>query len=253
MFLNNYLKIDNMSNRYFAWIFFLMVVSSCQKDTIVGSNDYKTLGTSAHDLLSASRYQLLQVEINYMPGYAPDTATINALQNFLSALINKPAGIQIIPHQIAGSGKSVCTLNDIVGWEKTNRTLFTGNDVIAVHILITDNGYTDVNTFGKSYWNTSICLFGKTINNRSGGIGQVSKAKLFTIIAEHELGHLIGLVNEGSPMQVDHKDAANGAHCSNTACLMYYAIETAIPSGILGIGPALDVNCITDLKANGGK
>lgn len=188
-----------------------------------------------------------------MPGYAPDTASVSHLTNFLKSLINKSAGIQVFQHQIAASGKTILALSDIVALEKKCRTIFTGNDVIAVHILITDTDYTDVNVFGKSYWNTSICLFGKTLSTSSGGVGQVSKTRLLSTIVEHEFGHLLGLVNQGSPMQVAHRDAANGAHCTNKNCLMYYGIETTAPSGILGTVPSLDANCVADLKANGGK
>lgn len=234
-------------------LFFLLAFASCQKDPVVGSNDYKTLGTSAHDLLSASPYILLQVEINYMPGFAPDTATVNNVKNFLSSVVNKPSGIQIMQHQIAASSKGISTLTDVVNWEKKYRTTFTGNDVIAVHVLITDNDYTDLNTLAKSYWNTSICLFGNTIKNSSGGLGQLSKSKLFTTLLEHEFGHLMGLVNQGSPMQTNHIDAANGAHCNNINCLMYYGIETSATSGLFGSISSLDANCIADLKANGGK
>jgi hypothetical protein len=71
---------------------------------------------------------------------------------------------------------------------------------------------------------------------------------------EHEYGHLLGLVNLGSPMQVDHKDPASN-HCNNSSCLMYYETQVGQMGGILVSGPvpSLDANCRNDLKANGGK
>lgn len=229
---------------------FALIFSSCKKDPVVGNEDYKTLGSSAHGLLAEAPYKLLQIELNYMPGYAPDSSSLNELVRFLSARINKSAGIQIIQHQIAPSGEAILNLGQVVALEKKNRSIFTGNDVIAVHILVADADYADVNVLGKSYWNTSIVLFGKTIKTVSGAIGQVSQSVLFTTLAEHEFGHLMGLVDVGSPMQTPHKDAANGTHCNNKNCLMYYAIETtATQTGI----PLLDANCLADLKANGGK
>ena len=234
-------------------LFTVYFISACQKQNIVGSNDYKSLGTSAHNLLVNSPYSLLQIEINYMPGYAPDTATINNLTVFLKGLINKSVGIQVVTHQIAASQKMVLTLSDIVAIEKKNRTIFSGNDVIAVHILIADADFSDGNVLGKSYWNTSTCLFGKTIEKNSGGFGQVSKIKLYTTIAEHEFGHLLGLVNQGSPMQQAHQDITNGAHCNNKNCLMFYNIETTAPTLFLNTIPVLDANCLADLKANGGR
>ena len=45
-------------------------------------------------------------------------------------------------------------------------------------------------------------------------------------VFRHEFGPVWGLVNNGTPMEEDHQDDANGAHCTKEACVMYYAIET---------------------------
>src|SRR4030095_6546174 len=124
---------------------------------------------------------------------------------------------------------------------------------IALYILYTNGNYTDNNVLGIAYKNTSVVLFGKKINDNSGGLGQASRTKLVATVAEHEMGHLLGLVDLGSPMVTGHKDGAHGSHCSNTACLMYYASETSDILGFLITGniPVLDVNCRADLQANG--
>ena len=41
----------------------------------------------------------------------------------------------------------------------------------------------------------------------------------------HELGHAVGLVNNGIPLTSDHHDEENGAHCTNRDCVMYYLNE----------------------------
>jgi hypothetical protein len=41
----------------------------------------------------------------------------------------------------------------------------------------------------------------------------------------HEIGHAIGLVNNGLPMVEAHQDADHGAHCNNPDCVMYWANE----------------------------
>ena len=96
---------------------------------------------------------------------------------------------------------------------------------------------------------------GSTILQNSGGIGQVSRTKLYSTVLEHEFGHLMGLVDLGSPMITNHKDGAHGNHCNNQNCLMYYASETTDLLGFLLTGniPALDANCANDLHANGGR
>ena len=47
----------------------------------------------------------------------------------------------------------------------------------------------------------------------------------------HEIGHAVGLVNNGVPMVTNHEDPAHSAHSTNTDCVMYYAVESS--SGIL--------------------
>ena len=188
-----------------------------------------------------------------MPGYQPDSASIRIFTSFLKTYLNKPAGITISEQQIAPSGKASLTLDEIVQIEKRNRTVFTGGNAITTHILITDGGYSGNNIFAKSYWNTSICIFGKTINDNSVVSGQISRTQLMATVLEHEFGHLLGLVNQGSPMQTDHLDAANGAHCNNFLCLMYYSIETMNTGSSNYLVPDFDANCKADLKANGGK
>ncbi|MGV8093688.1 MAG: hypothetical protein AB2L24_17655 [Mangrovibacterium sp.] len=63
-------------------------------------------------------------------------------------------------------------------------------------------------------------------------------------------------MNNGTGMVGSHQDAAHGRHCNNESCLMYYAAETT--RGIQdflrgGSVPALDNQCLADLKNNGGK
>jgi len=230
----------------------LSVCGSCKKDPLDSVFDYRTLGSSANDLLSSSRYPKLQIEIQYMPGYAPDASSVNNLVAFLKTRINKPGDITIIQEEIGASVLPVSSLNNIVSIERTYRKHFTGNGVISVYVLITNGYYSNSNIFATSYWNTSVCLFGNSINDNSGHFGQVSRSILMTTLLEHEFGHLMGLVDQGSPMLTNHKDSSNGAHCDNPDCLMYYDVEAGFAATLNAV-PSLDANCLADLKANGGK
>lgn len=237
---------------FYVYIVCSMIFFSCQKEAVYEGNDYKILGSSAHDFLSSSKYSSLIIEIDYMPGYALDTTSLNTLVTYLSLIVNKPGGIRITQEQIAASGKTFLTLDDVVKSEKKYRTNFTGGNVISAYILVADATYSSGQILATSYWNTSTCLFGKTINSNSGGAGRITRTQLVTTLLEHEFGHLLGLVNQGSPMQTPHRDYNNGAHCIYPTCLMYYNIETTNAGNFNSI-PSLDADCMADLKANGGK
>jgi hypothetical protein len=228
----------------------VLLLSSCQKE-ISQDQEYATLGHSSKDFLTSTKYTSLIVEINYMPGFEPDALTLSSFQTFLATYLNKPEGILLRKNAIPASGKERLSTTDLAQLEKAHRTAFTYGSTITVHVLITDAAYSDDETFATSYWNTSFALFGKTIAANAGGVGEISRQQLLATLMEHEAGHLLGLVDQGSPMQQPHKDVANGAHCSNRSCLMYYAIET--DASLAPTIPALDATCRADLKAAGGK
>jgi predicted Zn-dependent protease len=213
----------------------------------------RSVGGSANELLSAGKYKSLKVEVQYMAGFAPDATAINHLKNFLETQLSKPDGVTIVMKEIAGIANTALNADEVHTIEKANRTVFSMGTEMAVYILYTNGNYSDNNVLGIAYRNTSAAIFGKKVRDNSGGIGQASRLKLEATVLEHEVGHLVGLVDIGSPMQSAHK--ANGSHCSNQACLMYYASETTDVLGFLITGniPSLDVACINDLKANGGK
>jgi hypothetical protein len=232
-----------------AFIGIIILVTSCQKDDLP-VYDYRTLGTAARDILSASPYTALELEVNYMPGYLPDDAVINHVKNYLAELTNKPVGITYVPAQFSRTVSNPISLNEVVSLEKSIRTRFTKSQTLAIHIMIVDAEYSTADILGISYWNTSMCVFGRTVTKFSGRPGLVSKNQLMTTLIEHEMGHILGLVDQGTPMVTAHK-SNNGAHCTNTSCLMYHIIETSGNSSTPI--PTLDDRCRADLRANGGK
>ncbi len=221
---------------------------------INGANN-KVTGYSGKDFLTTNNFNTLKIEIQYMPGYQLDATSVDNITNFLSSLINKPGGITVTQQQIAAGGKTSYTINEIASIEQNNRSYFNSGNQLSVYVLVTDGNYSDPNVLGVAYRNTSLCLFGKKIFDNSGGVGQASRTKLISTVAEHEFGHLLGLVDLGTAMQTDHKDADHGNHCNVQSCLMYYASETTDLLGVLITGniPLLDSQCQNDLKSNGGK
>lgn len=240
---------------------FVVVQNSCSKKDVVSgliignTENTKAVGASSKDLLTAGNYTSILIELQYMPGFQPDQASVTNLVNFINALVNKPAGISVVQSPIASGNKAVYTLDDVAAIEKANRTKYTTGTQLAINFLYVDGTYTENNVLGFAYRNTSMCLFAKKINDNSGGVGQVSRTKLESTILQHEMGHILGLVNLGAALQTTHEDAAHEKHCSNTSCLMYYQTQTTGIMGTLinGAIPVLDVNCKNDLKANGGK
>ncbi|MEX0594406.1 MAG: hypothetical protein WD115_06485, partial [Balneolaceae bacterium] len=93
--------------------------------------------------------------------------------------------------------------------------------------------------------------FGATFEETSSGLGSPSREQVEASVLRHEIGHLMGLVDNGTTMQQDHKDAENGTHCDNENCVMYYAYnQPDLFSSIFGSEiPNLDAACQADIEA----
>lgn len=215
----------------------------------------RTTGASAADLLSAESYDSLVVQVQYVEGHRPTDQGLAILHDFLSARVNKPRGISVQLEAIAVTSQATYTVEDVAALEQQHRTAFTEGSTLAIHFLFLDGEFSeDANVLGFAYYNTSMVIFQEKIENNTGGTLRPSQSTVEGAVLNHEIGHNLGLVANGSPMQDPHQDEENGKHCDNENCLMYFAVRTLdFIAGLTGDGPVLDQNCIDDLQANGGK
>lgn len=237
-------------------IFFIGCKKEEEEKNPLEQNNNLSVGASANSFLSNDYYNRLTLEVLYMPGFAPTETSVNNLRSFLNDHLNKPMGIEIIRREIASYNQESYSSNDIINIESENREVFNANQTITASLIILDGKFADNNqVLGIAYRNSSMALFGTTIFDNSGGLSQPTRSKLESTVMNHEFGHLLGLVNLGSDMVDNHQDNANGNHCDDSDCLMYYASETTeIASFLIGNDiPSLDQNCRNDLIANGGK
>ena len=246
----------------------IFIFWSCSKDdtstidnpTVDKSLNQKPTGSSSYDLLSASNYTKLMLEIAYVEGYEPTQSAINNLKTFLSNRLNKPAGITVTTKSVPSLNSSPYSIQEIADFEDANRTIYSSDNQIAVWAFFTD-GKSDNDTssgvvLGTAYRNTSFVIFENTIHGLSDGTFEPDRDVLESTVIEHEFGHLLGLVNLGSDLQSDHEDTDHAKHCNVDTCLMYWAAETGKAIDNLASGgsiPQLDAQCIADLQANGGK
>ena len=198
----------------------------------------KKVGSSAHDIVSAGRYDKLMVEIQYIRGYRIEDTSIARLLSYLTTLCHKPDGIEIDQSVIYPTMPTdTLTIDQVLAIELKHRKYYSSGHTLAIYVLIT-NGYASTYMIaGRAYNNTSIVVYGKTISVSFFGDNQ----QLFVL--QHEFGHLMGLVNCGTTMQAPHEDSVHKNHCTNKGCVMNYGSGSTV----------LDSSCLRDLRAIGAK
>ncbi|WP_034921369.1 hypothetical protein [Gillisia sp. CAL575] len=246
----------------------LLLIVACSKDSTNTDNEtprvdksanLRSLGASANDLLSDAKFTSLTIEIVYVTGFKPTDAAINNLKQFLQKHTYKPDGVNVNIRAVASSNLAPFSIEEIAKLEADERSIYNAGDEIAVFIYVADgsneNDEDGKVVLGSAFRNTSVVLYGKTLEKIASNSSSVSKSDVETAVLNHEFGHLFGLVNVGSPMQVDHLDPENAAHCNVNACLMASNIEfgSSIIDMVENRIPELDDLCVNDLVANGGR
>lgn len=247
----------------FAFSFLLVFACSPDDDSLTenGTNPTPNLqptGSSADDFLSAAGYSKLEIELVYVSGFRPSGQTIANFRNFMQARLHKPGGITIVEREVASPGLAPYTINEVASLESELRTKYNRPDTLTFYLFFADGGNENdtSNSFilGTAYRNTSCVIYEESVQNMSNAPNEPNRVVLETTVMLHELGHLLGLVDFGSPMQTPHEDASHRRHCNNSGCLMYWAVESI--GNMMSMGndiPQLDANCLADLQANGGQ
>ncbi len=214
-------------------------------------------GASARDLLTSTTYDSLIVEIQNVQGFQPTSQGLQHLRTFLGARLNKPLGIElrVASSPLALQPQATYSAAQVRSLEQQHRTVYTSGRTLATYLVFLNGEFAgSPNVLGIAYNNTSMAIFEEKIVQNTGGLNQPTRATVEGTVANHEFGHIMGLVNNGIAMQTSHQDTQHGEHCDDPNCLMYYAVRTTdFLSNLLGGMPTLDQDCLDDLRAAGGR
>jgi hypothetical protein len=222
-------------------------------------------------LIRAAPYPSLVVEVDSVPGMEPDGQNETDLAAVLDALVDKPAGIEVVRDGALDSrgADHAWTFDELMELADGSFDRAIAADAIAVHAMFIDGHSAEDSDqgviLGLAWSHTHIAIFEQTIRDMCEASSlppllagrQCRGAEL--AIWTHESGHLLGLVDNGLPMVNDHRDpdSDHGAHDASDQCVMYWAYEgqalfDLIGDQLLGGGDAevpFDQACLDDLAA----
>lgn len=232
-------------------------VSSCRNHHASGGRSLGPSGSRAGDYLSAAGYTRLLVEVDYIQGRAPRQAALDLLAQRLGERCTKPGGVTVqVGDEVPDQGRTTWTLGAIRTLESQYRNHYTGGDQAVLYYLYLDGGSEwdsgNAKVLGVAHTGSSIAIFKDSLDDSATGL--ITGSAIERAVLVHEAGHQLGLVDNGIPMVTPHADAQHPAHDSNSACVMYWAVESSLVSQVLSNVPDdFDVPCMQDTQAAGGQ
>jgi len=207
------------------------------------------------DHVTAEPYGRLLNELDVVEGHEPAERALTDFQSQLEALVasghlGKPDGIELRRDETlaarvdADTKRSFAELDALAG---ARRSVDPGDDASYVHLVYVDGAFEsdgdDGLVLGFAWGGDSIVMLKDNIERACGGSETLRRPALRALservceaseasVLLHELGHLLGLVDNGAPMVEPHKDEAHGAHDTDEGCLMYWLVER---SGVVDV------------------
>jgi hypothetical protein len=189
--------------------------------------------------IRGTTYTKLVFEVDAVPGFELRADAEARLVERFEVLLDKPHGIELL-HDDA-----LEAVGDDHAWTDAELDTLAGEtfdgdpaaDTIAIHVMVVDGHSASDGDAGLILglaWNhLNVTIFKSTIESTCGGLALVGAlreqacAEAELGILTHEVGHVIGLVDNGLPMVTGHRDPdeEHGAHDENQDCIMFWAYE----------------------------
>jgi hypothetical protein len=189
------------------------------------------------DYIRGDRFPRLVLEIDAVDGFQPRASSQTGITSSLAALVSKPGGITVSASvSLTSVGPDhAWTFSELQGLATSTFDLVAPNDTIKMHVLFVDGHSADDTQNGKilglAWAHTHLVIFKQTIEGscRTGVpplLADQVCADAEQGVWTHEIGHILGLVDNGLPMVTPHSDPAHGAHDHSNSCVMYWAYDT---------------------------
>lgn len=212
-----------------ALLLILMVtLLSCGKTTKKSSLERQNVSP----IYSSSR---INIKVFYEQGAEPYTegalgvSLWNVFENNIKSLFQGKSTVFDIPktltdmHKLSSPAKSTWSAEDVLKLSKSYSATDPAGTTTFNIFFLNGRAKENANIIGFHISNTKVMAIFKDVIKSSGTTLVSRYVEQATII--HEMGHALGLVNNGLPMTKAHQDTSHGAHCSNENCVMYYSNE----------------------------
>jgi predicted Zn-dependent protease with MMP-like domain len=214
----------------------------------------------AKDFLSSRTYTKWVIEVDVVQGMDPPGGVLDLARSRMESLASKPDGVEFRTGAALPPRGGTWSDKDILDYADAHQDVDTGGKTAALHMLFLDGQYSNGQVLGVTYMTSDgsrsgpVAIFSQRLRDLCGPVCLSGTTPAFKAVVIHELGHSVGLVNNGIPMASPHEDAAHPGHSANDRDVMYYAAETSGVFNLVG-GPPTDFDSAdrADVCKAGGK
>lgn len=237
--------------RIFAWVAALLALAACSESD---SAEAEPQRAAWEDFLKGDRYTELVFEVDRFNDKPIDAQIKATVTEIIGELVDKPDGVRVAEGaQLDASLAPAPDAEGRVAWSLTQlRDVMAATEDLEVdaratkvHVLFVEGDYAEdpegTRTLALSWAPNNIVIFRAAIFDTCGGAaldprnpegnGRVARLCRLTYTSTwvHEMGHLLGLVDNGVPMVEDHRDPdpSHGKHDVNEECVMHWANDRA--------------------------
>ncbi len=183
-----------------------------------------------------------QVVVFYETGATPYTGTLGLsgdetweiTEQSYTALFSSHSGRQVtVPKtlaemtEIADQGQSEWTSQELKALGQSLSPTLESNGVVRMPVIFLNGEFEGNSTvLGVQISGSHYAFIFKDVVTSVGG-GSTSQRYIEQATVVHELGHAVGLVNNGLPMIIDHEDLDHPKHTTNDEGVMYWSVESS--------------------------
>ncbi len=197
------------------------------------------------------------IEVDYVEDARPPQSALDLLKQRMTSVVSKPSGITVHLDDAIPDTGGRHTTQTIQALADEHRDDKHGDAGIAhTYVIYLDGRWAEnEDVLGVAFGGDMVALFSERIEQASNIL--VSSTTVHRAVLVHELGHIIGLVDNGIPMVNNHEDPEHPGHSDNQNSVMYWAVETTNIVNLVRNGGTIptdfDADDRADLCAAGGR
>ncbi len=229
-----------MLNRTLILFLSYFFILACSSPTSDSNNPASAQRTISNSVFADSKIEF-KINVFYEASAAPYVGTIGITSNqtwevtrssYAALFQNHATRTITVPTTLAqmtsvvDQGKTTWTSAELLQFASTRAVALNIGSQVNINVFFVKGTFQgSTSTLGVQITGHPYAFVFKDVVTSTGG-DSVSQRYVEQATVVHEIGHAIGLVNNGLPMAATHEDSAHVHHTTNSDCVMYWAVES---------------------------